>query len=301
MTAFRYGELDSKAFKKLSPCPGCAPMPRKDKIDELNEAECDELAWELDIDWYESTGMSLEEKRATIKIAQQVKRKRGTKWAVERLISIYFGEGYVMEWFDTNGDPYTFVALTTSTHITPENYAKFVEAVKIAKNARSRIGGVFYLWKHGPDPGIEFALGSKLYQYKLEKCKHTLGFAVKAGSIETEPEVTPYKYFIEKCCEKKPKKCDTLRDLITGQLYYLYVSAGRLIMDTTTKTTARNNFVFDDRATGKKYSVYVSAGRLTMDTTDENVTGNDLVFDDHTTSQKYNVFVSTGKLTMDVI
>ena len=37
MTAFRYGELDEKPYKKLTPCPGCAPMPRKDKIDELNK------------------------------------------------------------------------------------------------------------------------------------------------------------------------------------------------------------------------------------------------------------------------
>ncbi len=37
MTAFSYGELDQKPYKKLSPCPGCAPMPRKDKIDELNK------------------------------------------------------------------------------------------------------------------------------------------------------------------------------------------------------------------------------------------------------------------------
>lgn len=37
MTAFRYGELDQKPYSKLEPCPGCAPMPRKDGIDELNE------------------------------------------------------------------------------------------------------------------------------------------------------------------------------------------------------------------------------------------------------------------------
>ena len=36
MTAFRYGELDQKPYSKLSPCPGCAPMPRREKIDELN-------------------------------------------------------------------------------------------------------------------------------------------------------------------------------------------------------------------------------------------------------------------------
>jgi len=36
MTAFRYGDLDKKPYSKLNPCPACAPMPRKDGIDELN-------------------------------------------------------------------------------------------------------------------------------------------------------------------------------------------------------------------------------------------------------------------------
>jgi hypothetical protein len=36
MTAFTYGELDNKPYSKLEPCPGCAPMPRRKKIDELN-------------------------------------------------------------------------------------------------------------------------------------------------------------------------------------------------------------------------------------------------------------------------
>ena len=36
MTSFHYGDLDKKPYSKLTHCPGCAPMPRKDKIDELN-------------------------------------------------------------------------------------------------------------------------------------------------------------------------------------------------------------------------------------------------------------------------
>lgn len=92
----------SKAVNKLIGEPGkrLATIRTWDKVDELTEAECNEMAWELDIDWYDSEGMSLTEKRNTIKLAQQIKRKRGTKWAVERLIGAYFGEGYVMEWFE---------------------------------------------------------------------------------------------------------------------------------------------------------------------------------------------------------
>ena len=188
----------SKAVNQLIGEPGkrLSTIRTWDKIDEMNEAECDELAWELDIDWYDSTGMSLEEKRDTIKSAQQIKRKRGTKWAVERLISAYFGEGYVMEWYEVGDSPYTFWVLTTETHITAENYAKFLQAANAAKNERSRIAGVFYYWQQ--DPAVECALGTDVHRYDFEKCgtryrTATVGFVVKPG-IETEPEETVHRY-----------------------------------------------------------------------------------------------------------
>ena len=66
----------SKAVNKLIGEPGkrLATIRTWDKVDELTEAECNEMAWELDIDWYDSEGMSLTEKRNTIKLAQQIKR-----------------------------------------------------------------------------------------------------------------------------------------------------------------------------------------------------------------------------------
>ena len=190
----------SKAMNRLigEPSKRLKTLRVWDNIDNLNEAECDELAWELDVDWYDSTGMSLEEKRATLKIAQQIKRKRGTKWAVEQLISAYFGEGYLMEWYEMYGTPYTFVALTTNAHITAQNYEKFVEAVKAAKNVRSHLAGIFYFWQQGPDPGVEYALDSSLHRYNFVKCGTrpriaTVGFIVKQ-SIETEPEEKLHLY-----------------------------------------------------------------------------------------------------------
>ena len=70
-----------------------------DQIDNLTDEELDELAWELNIDWWQSC-WSLEQKRATEKVARQIKAKRGTKWAVEQLITASFGTGYVKEWFE---------------------------------------------------------------------------------------------------------------------------------------------------------------------------------------------------------
>ena len=189
----------SKAMNSLmgEPSKRLSTIRTWDKIDELNEAECDELAWELDIDWYDSEDMTLEEKRETIKIAQQIKRKRGTKWAVERLISVYFGEGYVAEWYEMGTAPYTFMVLTTNTHVMVKNFDKFVKAIKIAKNERSHLAGIFYYWPQGSD-GVEYSLKSSLHRYDFDACGTkdrvaTLGFVLKT-SVETEPEATVHKY-----------------------------------------------------------------------------------------------------------
>ena len=203
----------SKAMNKLIQPPGSRiPTIRTwDEIDSLNEPECDEMAWELDIEWYDSAGMSLEEKRETIKLAQQIKRKRGTKWAVERLISSYLGEGYVMEWYEVHNSPYTFVALTTNNNTDAQNFEKFVEAVKTAKNARSHLAGVFYFWQQGPNPGIEYRLDTSLHRYNFVKCGTrpriaTVGFIVKP-SIETDPEETLHLYGFTKT---GTQKCGTM-------------------------------------------------------------------------------------------
>lgn len=173
----------SKAVNELLVEPGkrLHTIRTWDMIDELTEAECDELAWELDIDWYDSTGMGLSEKRETIKLAQQIKRKRGTKWAVERLISAYFGEGFVMEWYETGDAPFTFKVMTTNENVLTENFNKFIEAAQAAKNERSRLMGVFFLWPQGPEHGVEYAPASAVHQYGFVKCGAD-GFKAKHGA-----------------------------------------------------------------------------------------------------------------------
>lgn len=199
----------SKAVNELlgPPCGRLKTIRTWDQIENLNEDECDEMAWEQDVDWYDSLNMTLDEKRATIKLAQQIKRKRGTKWAVERLISAYIGDGYVLEWYETDiegfTDPYTFVALTTNTAIDQESYMKFIEAVKVAKNERSHIAGVFYFWQQGPDYGIECSFGYATYQYEFERNAgtypqiSTVG-ALALGNVAVDYTLKPYIYGFHK-------------------------------------------------------------------------------------------------------
>lgn len=174
-----------------------------DMIDELNDKELDALAWELDVDWYDDT-LGIDEKRATIEAAQQIKRKRGTKWAVERLITAYFGEGYVVEWYEIGDQPYTFVALTTNEAITQEDYEKFVEAVRAAKNSRSHIAGVFYYWEQGPDPGVAASMGYEGITYEFARRAGTYPRAAQVGAainegVEYEPAINFYQYDYIRC------------------------------------------------------------------------------------------------------
>lgn len=195
----------SKAMDKLFKEPGARldTLRTWDKIDELTEDECDALAWELDVDWYDSTGMKLEEKRETLKLAQQIKRKRGTKWAVDRLISAYFGEGFVTENDEIGGTPFAFTVYTTNPEIVNENYNKFVEAIKAAKNERSHIAGVYYLWPQGPENGVECALDSGLHRYDYPKAGtyphiHIVGVG-KRAEIATTAATSPTVYNYRKC------------------------------------------------------------------------------------------------------
>jgi len=130
----------SRSMDRLlgDPCRRLKTIRVWDEIDRLNEAECDDLAWELDVDWYDSAGMSLEEKRAVLKTAQQIKRRRGTKWAVEELAENVFGSGKVEEWFEYGGKPYCF-RVATDAHMDEARMSEFYAMIARVKNTRSHL------------------------------------------------------------------------------------------------------------------------------------------------------------------
>lgn len=80
---------------------------RWNKIDQLSSSDLDELAWELNILWYNSTA-SLYTKRKLIKTSDLVFARSGTRWAVETVVTAYFGDAKLLEWFEYGGDPNRF-------------------------------------------------------------------------------------------------------------------------------------------------------------------------------------------------
>lgn len=107
------------------------------RIDQLDSSMLDELAWSMDIDWYD-VNASVESKRQVIKTALKVYRSLGTPGAVEEVVRAYFGEdSQVVEWFEYGGDPYMFKVTTINQSVTQEKAEEFSRAVNAVKNLRS--------------------------------------------------------------------------------------------------------------------------------------------------------------------
>lgn len=112
-----------------------------DHIDELTEAELDELAWELNILWYD-TRSSIGIKRDLIRNSDKVWRHIGTKWAVETVISTYFGEGKVEEWFEYGGQPGRFRVHSNNPDISQQRLEEFLNVLRKVKRASAKLDGI---------------------------------------------------------------------------------------------------------------------------------------------------------------
>ena len=91
---------------RMSEIEKAAIYPR---IDELDEALLDILAYDFKVDWY-GYDYPLETKRALLKSSFYIHRHLGTKGAVEAAIQSMYPKSIVEEWFDyvEGGNPYTF-------------------------------------------------------------------------------------------------------------------------------------------------------------------------------------------------
>ena len=111
-------------------------------IDVLSEDELDALAWELNILWYD-VGANIDIKRDVIKNSDLVYRRLGTKWAVESVIKSYFGDGYITEWFEYEGEPGRFRVYTANPSVSEERYGEFLNLLSKVKRASAKFDGLY--------------------------------------------------------------------------------------------------------------------------------------------------------------
>lgn len=113
-----------------------------DHIDTLPEAALDELAWEINLLWYNKAA-SMDIKRSIVRNGFLTHSKLGTKWAVENVIATYFGVGIIREWWEYSGDPGHFKVLSTNPTITNERLDEFLLLLEKTKRMTAKLDGVF--------------------------------------------------------------------------------------------------------------------------------------------------------------
>lgn len=112
-----------------------------DHIDSMSDAELDALAWELNIPWYDTTS-TLSIKREVVKNSDKVYKRIGTKWAVENIIKTYFGDGYIMEWFEYEGEPGHFRVYSSNPSLNNERLTEFLDLLNKTKRASAKLDGI---------------------------------------------------------------------------------------------------------------------------------------------------------------
>lgn len=111
-------------------------------LDSLPEAVLDELAWQLDIDWYDS-GASVATKADLVLRSDLVHMRLGTVDALASVVASYFGVGRVREWFDYAGDPHHFKVFTTDPSVVEDqNLIRFLDMLGKVKRLSSKFDGV---------------------------------------------------------------------------------------------------------------------------------------------------------------
>lgn len=121
-------ELSSAAAQKIG------TISKWTKIDEMSESELDELAWELNVSWY-LYDRDIKMKREIIKSAPLVHKKIGTKWALEQVLTIYFNDSRVLEWFDFGGVPGHFKIEVVNTETVDKDAEAFLKVLNDVKKA----------------------------------------------------------------------------------------------------------------------------------------------------------------------
>ncbi|MEG1413464.1 MAG: phage tail protein I [Acidaminococcaceae bacterium] len=114
------------------------------RIDELDEAVVDLLAWQFHVDFYDSE-LPIEKKRALVKQSIAWHRRKGTPAAVEEVCTAVFKSARVFENWEYGGEPYHFQVRLIEEGIPDKSMIdNLYRTIKATKNTRSWLDGLSF-------------------------------------------------------------------------------------------------------------------------------------------------------------
>lgn len=108
---------------------------------QITDEEADARAWQYKLAYYDSN-LPLIQKIELLRSAVETNRSKGTPAAIEGLITILFGEGYVQEWFEYDGEPGHYQVITSNPAVTEGRAQEFVRAIESVTRLSSRLDRV---------------------------------------------------------------------------------------------------------------------------------------------------------------
>lgn len=114
-------------------------------IDRAPEVLLDILAVQFKVDWYRDD-YPVETKRELIKTAMEVHRHCGTRWAVEKALSLIYPKTSIKEWFEYGGQPGYWrlnvdVTGEAAVYYTPKEIEK---RINYARRCSAHLEGITY-------------------------------------------------------------------------------------------------------------------------------------------------------------
>ena len=117
-----------------------------DRIDSMSESELDYLAWECNITWYDKT-TDIATKRSLCKNSDKIFMTRATVSAVEEVVSTYFSDAKLKEFFDYNGQPHHFKVECTDVGSYTDKLALFLDVLEKTKRKSQWLEALILLLK----------------------------------------------------------------------------------------------------------------------------------------------------------
>lgn len=171
-------------------------------IDKMPEALLDLLAYEKHVDFYE-VGLPVEQKRELVKASIKWHRKKGTRGAIEDVVSIIYKNAQVFEWFEYGGEEYRFKIEVEEPFIANEDMKRLKRMVEATKNKRSWLEYVAV--KMQQTQYIELEAATSYYPVYLPICGeiHCAGMPGVGpdSSIEMKTENYSYPVYLPICGE----------------------------------------------------------------------------------------------------
>lgn len=162
-------------------------------VDNLPESMLDLIAYEKHVDFYDNE-LSVFQKRELIKSSISWHRKKGTRWAVERVVSIVYPNANVQEWFEYDGEKYRFKVEVDEPFIVGKDMKRLRAMIEATKNKRSWLE--YIAIKLPQSKQIELESAHWQYPVYLPVCGtfHCDGLPGKADETTVELHKVNYSY-----------------------------------------------------------------------------------------------------------